>query len=128
VRLVADIFQARGRAPLESVNYVTSHDGFTLRDLVSYDLRHNEANRRGQPRRPWPQPELELRLGRSDRRSGCARCAARLQRALLATVLLGQGTPMLAAGERNGPQPARQQQRLLPGQRDLLAGLVAGRP
>ena len=38
----ADVFQAPGRTPLESVNYVVSHDGFTLRDLVSYDQRHNE--------------------------------------------------------------------------------------
>ncbi len=40
----SDLFQQRGRAPAASLNYVVSHDGFTLRDLVSYDLRHNEAN------------------------------------------------------------------------------------
>ncbi|MBC8056166.1 MAG: glycogen debranching protein GlgX, partial [Rhizobiales bacterium] len=40
----SDLFQARGRAPAESVNYVVSHDGFTLRDLLSYNERHNLAN------------------------------------------------------------------------------------
>jgi len=40
----SDLFQQRGRAPAASLNLVVSHDGFTLRDLVSYDLRHNEAN------------------------------------------------------------------------------------
>jgi glycogen operon protein len=84
------------------VNYIVSHDGYTLADLVSYDLRHNEAN--GENNRdghghnlswncgwegPTQDPEV---LGRR----------ARLQRALLATVLLAQGTPMLAAGDELG--------------------------
>ena len=94
----ADLFQPRQRLPAESVNYVVSHDGFTLADLVSYDFRHNEAN--GEDNRdghghnlswncgfegPTTDPEV---LGRR----------ARLQRALLAVTVLAQGTPMLAAG------------------------------
>ncbi len=98
----ADLLQPHHRTPLESVNYVVSHDGFTLADLVSYDMRHNEAN--GEDNRdghghnlswncgwegPTTDPEV---LGRR----------RRLQRALLATVLLSQGTPMLAAGDELG--------------------------
>jgi glycogen operon protein len=98
----SDRFQAAARSPLESVNYVVSHDGFTLHDLVSYDLRHNEANREGNRdghghnlswncgwEGPTDDPEVLQRR-------------ARLQRALLATVLLSQGTPMLAAGDEIG--------------------------
>ena len=98
----SDLFQARRRSPLESVNYVVSHDGFTLADLVSYDMRHNEAN--GEHNRdghghnlswncgwegPTTDPEVLLRR-------------ERLKRALLATALLAQGTPMLAAGDELG--------------------------
>ena len=98
----SDRFQAAGRSPLASVNYVVSHDGFTLRDLVSHDLRHNEANLEGNRdghghnlswncgwEGPTDDPEVLQRR-------------ARLQRALLATVLLAQGTPMLAAGDEIG--------------------------
>ncbi len=98
----ADRFQPRGRAPAESVNYVVSHDGFSLADLVSYDMRHNEANLEGNRdghghnlswncgwEGPTDDPEV---LGLRER----------LQRALLATVLLSQGTPMIAAGGELG--------------------------
>ncbi|MDE2079948.1 MAG: glycogen debranching protein GlgX [Burkholderiales bacterium] len=98
----SDLFQARRRSPLESVNYVVSHDGYTLADLVSYDMRHNEAN--GEDNRDghghnlswncgWEGPTTDPTV--NDRRQ-------RLQRALLATVLLAQGTPMLAAGDELG--------------------------
>jgi glycogen operon protein len=98
----SDLFQARRRSPLESVNYVVSHDGFTLADLVSYDMRHNEANGEGNRdghghNLSWncgwegPTDDPEVRGLRE-----------RLQRALLATLLLAQGTPMLAAGDELG--------------------------
>ncbi|MBL8305982.1 MAG: glycogen debranching protein GlgX [Rubrivivax sp.] len=98
----SDLFQARRRSPLEGVNYIVSHDGFTLADLVSYDMRHNQAN--GENNRDghghnlswncgWEGPTTDpLVLGRRER----------LKRALLATVLLAQGTPMLAAGDELG--------------------------
>ena len=98
----SDIFQPRARAPAESVNYVVSHDGFTLHDLLSFDKRHNEANCEAN------------RDGHGDNRSW--NCGAegptddvavnalrqRIKRALLATTLLSQGTPMLAAGDELG--------------------------
>jgi len=98
----SDIFQARRRRPAESVNYVVSHDGFTLADLVSYDLRHNEANLEGN--RDGHGHNLSWNCGwegpTGDPEVGLRR--ARLKRALLATALLSQGTPMLAAGDEIG--------------------------
>ena len=98
----SDLFQQRRRSPFESVNYVVAHDGFTLRDLVSYNERHNEANgehnrdghghnlsRNGGIEGPCDDPAIQTRR-------------ARWQRALLATTLLAQGTPMIAAGDELG--------------------------
>ncbi|MFT3821516.1 MAG: glycogen debranching protein GlgX [Rubrivivax sp.] len=98
----ADVFQGQGRSPLESVNYVVSHDGFTLRDLVSYNDRHNLANLEGN--RDGHAHELSWNCGTEGASSDPAvlQRRARLQRALLACVLLAQGTPMLAAGAELG--------------------------
>ena len=95
----SDLYQSDGRHPSASVNFVTCHDGFTLRDLVSYDRKHNDANQDGNrdgsdDNRSWncgvegetDDPEVnELR----DRQT----------RNFLATLLLSQGTPMLLAGD-----------------------------
>ena len=98
----SDLFQPRQRSPAESVNYVVSHDGFTLADLVSYDLRQNQANlednRDGHGNNlswncGWEGPTTDPKV---------LALRGRLQRALLATLLLAQGTPMLAAGDELG--------------------------
>lgn len=98
----ADLYQGARRLPAASVNYVVSHDGFTLHDLVSYDLRHNQAN--GEGNRDGHAHNLSWNCGwegpTTDPRVLALR--ARLKRALLATVLLSQGTPMLAAGDELG--------------------------
>ena len=98
----SDLYQARGRAPAESVNYVISHDGFTLRDLVSYNERHNLAN--GEGNRDGTGNNLSFNGGvegpTDDATINAVR--ARLQRAVLATNLLAQGTPMLCAGDELG--------------------------
>ena len=98
----SDLFQARRRSPLESVNYVVSHDGFTLADLVSYDMRHNQAN--GENNRDGHGHNLSWNCGWEGPTSDPVVNARRrrLQRALLATTLLAQGTPMLAAGDELG--------------------------
>ena len=98
----SDLFQARQRSPLESVNYVVSHDGFTLADLVSYDMRRNQAN--GEDNRDGSSNNLSWNCGWEGPTTEPEVLAvrARLQRALLATVLLAQGTPMLAAGDEMG--------------------------
>lgn len=98
----ADLFERDGRSPMESVNYAVSHDGFTMRDLLSHDVRHNEANlednRDGHGHNlswncGWEGPTTDPQV---------LRLRQRLHRALLATVLLSQGTPMLAAGDELG--------------------------
>jgi glycogen operon protein len=98
----SDLFHQRARAPSASLNYIVAHDGFTLRDLVSYDLRHNQAN--GEHNSDGHGHNLSWNCGfegpTDDPRVLGLR--ARLQRALLATLLLSQGTPMLAAGDELG--------------------------
>jgi glycogen operon protein len=98
----SDLFQARRRSPLESVNYIVSHDGFTLNDLVSYDMRHNLAN--GENNRDGHGNNLSWNCGWEGTTTDPLVLARRerLKRALLATVLLAQGTPMLAAGDELG--------------------------
>ena len=98
----SDLFQARRRSPLDSVNYIVSHDGFTLNDLVSYDLRHNLAN--GENNRDGHGNNLSWNCGWEGPTTDPAVNARRdrLKRALLATLLLAQGTPMLAAGDELG--------------------------
>ena len=98
----SDLFERRARAPGESVNYVVSHDGFTLRDLVSHNERHNLAN--GENNRDGHGHNLSHNCGAEGPSDDPAvnQLRARLQRALLATTLLAQGTPLLAAGDELG--------------------------
>ena len=120
----SDLYEHSGRKPIASVNFVTAHDGFTLRDLVSYNEKHNEANGEGNNdgeshNRSW-NCGVE---GADRRRRRSLALRARQQRNFLATLLLSQGVPMIAARRRARPHPAGQQQRLLPGQRAVLDGL-----
>jgi glycogen operon protein len=94
--------QRRQRLPAESVNYVVSHDGFTLRDLVSYNERHNQAN--GENNADGQSYNLSDNCGEEGPTDDPCVIALRshLQRALLATTLLAQGTPMLCAGDELG--------------------------
>ncbi len=98
----SDLFQHGLRAPAASVNYIASHDGFTLRDAVSYEHRHNQAN--GEHNRDGHAHNHSWNCGVEGDTSdaGVLALRARLQRALLATLLLSQGTPMLAAGDELG--------------------------
>jgi glycogen operon protein len=98
----SDRLQAQRRTPGESVNYVVSHDGFTLRDLVSYNQRHNLAN--GEQNRDGHGHNLSWNCGAEGDTTDATVLALRqrLQRALLATLLLAQGTPMLALGDEQG--------------------------
>ncbi|HEV3137299.1 MAG TPA: glycogen debranching protein GlgX [Pirellulales bacterium] len=95
----SDLYQAGGRQPYHSINFITSHDGFTLNDLVSYAQKHNEANEEGNRdgensnfssnygfEGPTRRPEIEaLRL--------------RQIKNMLATLFLSQGVPMLLSGD-----------------------------
>ena len=98
----SDIFAVAGRHPASSVNYVTSHDGFSLRDLVSYTQRHNFAN--GEHNRDGHADNHSDNFGVEGETDDPAirQRRDRVQRALLATVMLAQGTPMLGAGSEIG--------------------------
>ena len=98
----SDVFEASGRAPSASVNFICAHDGFTLRDLVSYEQKHNQAN--GEHNRDGHGANHSTNCGVEGETDDAAVLAlrARLQRALLATLLLAQGTPMLCAGDEFG--------------------------
>ena len=123
----SDLYGAARRRPTASVNLITVHDGFTLRDLVSYDTKHNEAN--GENNRDGTDDNRSWNCGAEgptdDAEINALR--ARQSRAMLSTLLLSFGVPLLVARRRDRPHPGRQQQRLLPGQRDLLARLGAAR-
>ena len=90
------------RQPTASVNFITAHDGFTLRDLVTYDHKHNHAN--GEHNRDGHHHNSSWNCGVEGETADPAVRALRLrlQRALLATLLLSQGTPMLLAGDEIG--------------------------
>jgi glycogen operon protein len=98
----SDLYEANGRRPHASVNFVTCHDGFTLQDLVSYEAKHNEANGEGNAdgeahNRSW---NCGVEGPTDDARVLALR--ARQQRNFLATLLLSQGVPMLLAGDEVG--------------------------
>ncbi|GAT10980.1 glycogen debranching protein GlgX [Mycolicibacterium novocastrense] len=98
----ADLYEQTGRRPVASINFVIAHDGFTLRDLVSYNEKHNEANGEDNNdgeshNRSWncgvegPTDDPEINALR-----------ARQQRNFLTTLLLSQGVPMIAHGDELG--------------------------
>jgi glycogen debranching enzyme GlgX len=98
----SDIFQTRGRTPAESVNFVVAHDGFTLHDLVSFNAKHNLAN--GEGNRDGSNQNHSWNCGVEGLTDDVHvnQLRGRLKRALLASTLLSQGTPMLAAGDELG--------------------------
>ena len=123
----SDLYQSDGRRPFASINYITCHDGFTLRDLVTYNERHNEANLEDNQDGTPGQPLVELRRRGGDGRSRGQRAprAADPQLPHDADALPRRAD---ADGRRRAHAHAgRQQQRLLPGQRDQLARLGARR-
>lgn len=98
----SDTFQTPYREPADSLNYLTSHDGFTLRDLVSYERRHNEANGEGNLDGHANNYSCHFGVEGDTDRIEVQVVRGRVQRALLATLLLSQGTPMIAAGSEIG--------------------------
>jgi isoamylase len=98
----ADLYEHTGRRPVASINFVIAHDGFTLRDLVSYNEKHNEAN--GENNNDGESHNRSWNCGAEgptdDKDINALR--ARQQRNFLATLLLSQGVPMLAHGDELG--------------------------
>jgi glycogen operon protein len=95
----SDLYGRSGRSPHASINFITAHDGFTLRDLVSYNAKHNEANL--EQNRDGSDDNLSWNCGAEGPTDDAAILAlrARQSRNLLATLLLSQGVPMLAGGD-----------------------------
>jgi len=98
----SDLYGRSGRRPYASINYVTSHDGFTLHDLVSYNDRHNEAN--GEGGQDGHSHNLSWNCGAEGPTDDPAvlDLRERQKRNLLATLLLSQGIPMVLAGDEIG--------------------------
>ena len=98
----ADIFDHDGRPATSSVNFVTAHDGFTLRDVVTYDLKHNEAN--GERNRDGADDNRSWNHGYEGETEDAAINAARRRtmRNMMATLLLSSGMPMVLAGDEMG--------------------------
>jgi glycogen operon protein len=98
----SEIFRHHGRSPTAGVNFITAHDGFTLRDLVSYKHKHNHAN--GENNRDGHGHNISCNCGvegETDNPAVLER-RMRLQRALLATLFVSQGIPMLQGGDEIG--------------------------
>ncbi len=98
----SDLYEHSGRKPIASINFVVAHDGFTLRDLVSYNDKHNDANGEGNAdgeshNRSWncgvegPTDDAEI-----------TQLRLRQERNILTTLMLSQGVPMLAHGDELG--------------------------
>ncbi len=98
----SDMFALGGRTPSRSINFIAAHDGFTLRDLVSYKAKHNLPN--GEENRDGSNHEISWNNGAEGPSDDAGIIARRRQdqRALLATLLLSRGTPMLTAGDEFG--------------------------
>ena len=98
----SDLYGDDGRLPFASINFVTAHDGFTLRDLVSYDRKHNEAN--GEENRDGHDENLSWNCGVEGPTDDPAvvELRERQKRNFLATLFLSQGVPMLLGGDEIG--------------------------
>jgi isoamylase len=98
----SDLYENDGRRPYSSVNFITAHDGFTLRDLVSYNDKHNEAN--GEGNRDGADDNASWNCGAEGDTDDPTILALRRRqmRNLMASLLLSQGTPMIAGGDEIG--------------------------
>ena len=98
----SDIFAPGGRGPTASINFITAHDGFTLRDLVSYNDKHNEAN--GEDNHDGESHNRSWNCGVEGPTDDPAIRALRRRqmRNFLATLFFSQGVPMLVAGDETG--------------------------
>jgi len=98
----SDLYQQQSKSPFNSINFITSHDGFTLADLVSYDHKHNEMN--GEYNRDGDNANYSWNSGweGDSENAEIKALRARRQRSLAVILLLSQGTPMFSAGDEFG--------------------------
>ena len=95
----SDLYQKSGRRPYHSINFVTSHDGYPLNDLVSYEQKHNQAN--GEGNRDGDNNNYSSNYGVEGptRRKHIMELRRRQAKNMMTTMLLSQGTPMISAGD-----------------------------
>ena len=98
----SDLYKDDGRAPYASINFVTAHDGFTLRDTVMYNNKHNEANGEGNHDGNNDNESWNCGVEGPTDDPAINELRARQQRNILATLLLSQGTPMILGGDEFG--------------------------
>ncbi|GAA1952772.1 glycogen debranching protein GlgX [Microbacterium deminutum] len=98
----ADLYETSGRRPVASINFVTAHDGFTIRDLVSYEQKHNEANGEGNKDGADDNRSTNFGVEGPTDDPEVLKMRARQQRNFIATLLLSQGVPMLLHGDELG--------------------------
>jgi glycogen operon protein len=98
----SDLYAGSGKTPSASINFVTSHDGFSLRDLVSFNDKHNEAN--GENNQDGDNHNNSFNWGHEglDAPEPVTIIRRRMQRNFLATLFLSQGVPMLRGGDEAG--------------------------
>ncbi len=98
----SDLYQNDTRRPFASVNFVTAHDGFTLRDLVTYNQKHNEANGENNADGDSHNRSWNCGVEGETEDPEVLKCRARQQRNFLTTLLTAQGVPMLLGGDELG--------------------------
>ncbi|GAB2678273.1 glycogen debranching protein GlgX [Kribbella swartbergensis] len=98
----SDLYQDDGRRPLASINFITAHDGFTLRDLVSYNEKHNEANGEGGKDGESHNRSWNCGVEGSTDDPAVLGLRARQQRNFLTTLMVSQGVPMMSHGDELG--------------------------
>ncbi|MDF9751029.1 glycogen debranching protein GlgX [Arthrobacter sp. ES3-54] len=98
----ADLYESSARRPVASINFVTAHDGFTMRDLVSYNEKHNDANGEGNNDGESHNRSWNCGAEGDTEDDTVLTLRARQQRNFIATLLLSQGVPMLLHGDELG--------------------------
>lgn len=98
----ADLYQCNNRKPFHSINFVVAHDGFTLKDLVSYNSKHNEAN--GENNQDGTNDNLSWNCGHEGSTSNgdILRLREKQMRNYMVVLMMSQGTPMMVAGDEFG--------------------------
>lgn len=98
----SDLYERGGRKPYASINFVTAHDGFTLHDLVSYNVKHNEANQ--EDNKDGVNENLSWNCGveGTTDNGDIIRLREKQKRNFLSTLFISQGVPMLLAGDERG--------------------------
>jgi glycogen operon protein len=95
----SDLYERSGRRPFASINFITAHDGFTLQDQVSYERKHNQANKEGNRDGHDHNYSVNCGVEGPTRNRQVIECRERRKRSLMASLMLSQGVPMILGGD-----------------------------